>query len=116
MKIILRLEEAAMLFASVYLIYRLHMHLHWWLYIILFFSPDIGMLGYLVNAKAGSITYNLFHHKGLALAICGIGLMVHGNGFVLAGLMLFAHSSFDRILGYGLKYADDFKHTSLGML
>ncbi len=28
--------------------------------------------------------------------------------------LLFAHSSFDRMLGYGLKYNDSFNHTSLG--
>lgn len=32
---------------------------------------------------------------------------------MLAGVILFAHASMDRIFGYGLKYADDFKHTHL---
>jgi hypothetical protein len=29
---------------------------------------------------------------------------------------LLGHSSFDRVLGYGLKYDDDFKHTHLGWI
>jgi hypothetical protein len=34
----------------------------------------------------------------------------------LAGVILFGHSSMDRIFGYGLKYSDSFQHTHLGML
>ena len=35
---------------------------------------------------------------------------------MLGGLILFGHSSMDRILGYGLKYPDSFEHTHLGMI
>ncbi len=36
-------------------------------------------------------------------------------GFLqLIGLVLLAHSSFDRVFGYGLKFADSFKNTHLG--
>ena len=34
----------------------------------------------------------------------------------VAGIILFTHSNMDRILGYGLKYPDDFKHTHLGWI
>ena len=30
---------------------------------------------------------------------------------MLAGTVLLGHSAFDRVLGYGLKYPDAFKHT-----
>jgi len=30
--------------------------------------------------------------------------------------VLYGHSSFDRLCGYGLKYVDDFKHTHLGWI
>jgi hypothetical protein len=32
----------------------------------------------------------------------------------LAGLIMFGHSAFDRLLGYGLKFKDSFNHTHLG--
>lgn len=32
------------------------------------------------------------------------------------GIILFGHSNMDRIFGCGLKYADSFRHTHLGML
>jgi hypothetical protein len=35
---------------------------------------------------------------------------------VFTGTLLFTHASFDRILGYGLKYFDSFKHTHLGWM
>ena len=74
------------------------------------------MLGYAVNTKWGAFTYNLFHHKGMAIAIAAVGFF-SGNPMVLfIGLLLFAHSAFDRMMGYGLKYADSFKHTHLGIM
>jgi len=41
---------------------------------------------------------------------------MHMDILITGGLLLVAHSSFDRMLGYGLKFPDDFKHTSLGWM
>ena len=114
MKNLIKLEEAGVFIISIFLLYKLNLHLSWWLYVILFFSPDIGMAGYLVNTKVGAVTYNLFHHKSVGITLLIIGLLLPDNYFFLFGLIFLAHSSFDRILGYGLKYSDNFKHTSIG--
>jgi hypothetical protein len=74
------------------------------------------MLGYLVNARIGAILYNLIHHKALAIALSIAGYFFGVHELTLAGVVLFAHSSMDRVFGYGLKYADDFKHTHLGWI
>ncbi|GAC1312901.1 MAG: hypothetical protein NVSMB24_35320 [Mucilaginibacter sp.] len=74
------------------------------------------MLGYLVNTRIGACMYNLFHLRALALAIAAVGWLAAGYVFIAIGLLLFAHSSFDRMMGYGLKYTDDFKHTHLGWM
>ena len=116
MKNLIKLEELGILVISIYLIYKLNMDLSWWLYLILFFSPDIGMIGYLINTKVGAITYNLLHHKAIGVALLMLGMYQSNEYLLLAGLLLLAHSSFDRILGYGLKYPDSFKHTSIGEL
>ena len=116
MKNLIKLEELGILVISIYLIYKLNMDLSWWLYLILFFSPDIGMIGYLINTKVGAITYNLLHHKAIGVALLMLGMYQSNEYLLLAGLLLLAHSSFDRILGYGLKYPDSFKHTSIGNL
>ena len=87
-----------------------------WVFWAFFLAPDIGMLGYIVNPKVGAITYNLFHHKGIAIAcyLAGYFLVVHE--LTLVGVILLGHSSFDRILGYGLKFSDSFQHTHIGMI
>jgi hypothetical protein len=114
MKNLIRIEEAAMLILAVYLNNQLPYAA--WLYWVLFLTPDIGMIGYLVNTSVGAFTYNIFHHKGIAIAffIAGIALQVQVLQFI--GLLLFGHSAFDRMLGYGLKHSDSFKHTHLGWL
>lgn len=116
MKTTLKLEEAAMTLISIYFLSIYNLGLSVWIWIFLFFTPDIGMLGYLVNTKVGAITYNLFHHKGIALAIAIAGYFMHNDVLTAIGILLFAHASFDRMMGYGLKYEDSFQHTHLGSL
>ncbi len=112
MKTTLQLEEIAMLALGIYLYNTLPYP--WWVFLALFLAPDIGMLGYLVNSKIGALLYNTFHHKGLAIAIYGIGIYSTNPILQLAGIILFSHAAFDRILGYGLKYEKGFKFTHLG--
>jgi len=116
MNAILKLEEAAMTAIAIYFLSFYDLGLPVWVWALLFFTPDIGMLGYLVNSKTGAAVYNIFHHKGIALAIAAVGYYIQTEGLIAAGILLFAHASFDRIWGYGLKYADSFKHTHLGSL
>lgn len=74
------------------------------------------MLGYLISPKWGAFMYNIAHHLGL-----GIGFFIYGYFYMnttclaIAGVIL-AHSAFDRILGYGLKYNRDFHETHLGKI
>lgn len=112
MKNLIRLEEAAMFGLSIYLFSV--MPYPWWIYAALILAPDISILGYLVNNRAGAFFYNLFHHKGVAIVLYLAGLYWVNEPLQLAGLILFGHSSMDRLLGYGLKYASSFKETHLG--
>lgn len=116
MDLTIKLEEAAIVAVSVYFLSQYNLGLPVWVWVLLFFSPDLSMAGYLVNTRVGAFTYNLFHHRGLALAIMAAGFVMHIDLLISAGLLLMAHSSFDRMLGYGLKYSDDFKHTNLGWI
>lgn len=112
MKSLLRIEEALMLALSVYL--NSLLPFSWWVYGAFFLAPDLGMLGYLVNARVGAITYNICHHKGIAVALYLIGIYFTSPVLQFIGLLSFGHSSFDRMLGYGLKYPDNFQNTHLG--
>jgi hypothetical protein len=73
MKTILKLEEAAMATIGIYFLTIYNLGLPVWLWVILFFTPDIGMLGYLVDTKTGAIVYTLFHHKGIAILLAITG-------------------------------------------
>ena len=112
----IRIEEAALNAVAIYFLTKYNLGLPVWLWILLFFSPDLSMIGYLVNARTGALIYNLFHHRALAIILLAIGFLMQMDVLIASGLLLFAHSSFDRMLGYGLKFPDDFKHTSLGWM
>ena len=114
MKILLSFEELALFLLSVYAFAQLPYA--WWLFPALLFLPDVSMLGYLAGNKIGAACYNLFHHKAPGIACFLAGLTTAIPGLQLAGVILFAHSCFDRVLGYGLKYPDSFQHTHLGMI
>lgn len=112
MNFTLKLEELGMLLLGMFLFQFLEYS--WWVFPALFFVPDIGMFGYLFGNKTGAFTYNLFHHKGLAFLLYIIGLNFMSVELQLAGIILFSHAAFDRLLGYGLKYEQGFKFTHLG--
>lgn len=112
MKNLLKLEEATMLLASLWAFQQLD--ISWWWFAGCLLLPDISMLGYLFGAKAGAYSYNLFHHKGVALGVVLAGLFLDQTIILFTGIILFAHASLDRMLGYGLKYEQGFKFTHLG--
>lgn len=114
MKKIIQLEELGMLLLSIYLFNLLPFE--WWWFFVLFLTPDISMFGYMLGNKIGAITYNLFHHKGVAVAVYVAGVALDNVTLQLAGLILFGHASFDRMLGYGLKTFEGFKSTHLGLI
>jgi Domain of unknown function (DUF4260) len=116
MKMILKLEEAAMTAVAVYFLSIYNLGLPAWAWVLIFFLPDISMLGYLAGTKPGAVCYNLFHHKGIALVLAIGGYLLHKDVLTAGGILLLAHASFDRVWGYGLKYSDSFKNTHLGSL
>ena len=112
MKLILKSEEMLMFLLGIYLFNLLDFR--WWWFLVLILVPDVGMVGYLFGNKVGAAVYNLFHHKGLAIAIYLLGAYLSQPMLQLVGIILFSHSAMDRILGYGLKYNKGFKFTHLG--
>ena len=114
MKAAIQLEELAMFLLSIYLFSQLSFA--WWLFPVLILTPDISMIGYVFGNKAGAITYNIFHHKTLAIALYLFGSYLQNEVLQLAGIILFGHSSMDSMFGYGLKPFEDFKFTHLGKI
>jgi len=87
----------------------------WWLFAILFLAPDLSMLAYLAGRRAGASLYNLAHWYLLPLLAIGWGVFGQNTLALDIGLIWAAHIGFDRFLGYGLKYADGFGATHLGL-
>ena len=114
MKTLIRLEELGFFLFSIYLFSLLPYP--WWFYPLLFFVPDLAMLGYLAGPRVGAIVYNFIHHRGLALIYYMAGVLLATPVLSLVGVIVFAHSSLDRVLGYGLKFPDGFAHTHLGQI
>ncbi len=114
MKNLLKLEELFMFGFTIFLFTKLDFA--WWWYPVLLLTPDFSMIGYLVSSQIGAATYNFVHHKALGIGIFVLGIALASQPLQLAGLILFGHSSMDRVLGYGLKHSDSFQHTHLGMI
>ena len=129
MKYLLDLEELAQFLMC--LVALVLADVAWWVYPILLLGPDIGMLGYLVSSRVGAFTYNLLHHKGIAVIMLFLAIpsmtevlslwskdmgTLHATPPLITGLILFGHASMDRIFGYGLKFGDSFHHTHLGWI
>lgn len=114
MKQLLRLEEFLMFALGLVLFSWLDYA--WWVFAVFIFAPEVSMLGYLMDEKTGAGIYNLFHHKGFALALYFLGLLLGWKIIALTGVILFSHTSMDRIFGYGLKFTDSFQHTHLGWI
>ncbi len=113
MKILIKLEEFMLLLLGFYLF--MLMDLPWWWFFALLLTPDIGMLGYLAGNKIGAYSYNLFHHRGLAVVLYLIGRSyLNLPALELVGIIIFSHAAMDRFFGYGLKYDKGFKFTHLG--
>ncbi len=110
-KRILQLEGVVFFLISLYLFHLRDQS--WLIFILLLFTPDISMIGYLRNKKIGAIIYNLGHNYILAIAFVILGNVTPNGWMVTYGIILFAHVSLDRALGFGLKYPGDFKDTHI---
>lgn len=111
---LLRLEGLALLSGALALYWRSGGD--WKLFAILFLSPDLSFLGYLAGARLGAAAYNAAHSTLGPLALAATGLALNQPLAVALSLIWFAHVGFDRVLGYGLKYARGFGFTHLGKI
>jgi hypothetical protein len=101
MKTLNQLEEFALVLLSFYLF--LGLDYAWWWFPLLFFVPDVSLIGYLFNRSLRGTIYNFVHYKALAVLLYLGGSLLQLPAFQLAGLVLFGHSSLDRALGFELQ-------------
>lgn len=113
-KILLHVEGFAILLLSLYC--YTYFDFSWSWFFILLFTPDIPMLGYLINSKVGAVAYNLIHTYSLAIGIIIFGLLFTSPAVLAIGLILSSHIGIDRMINFGLKYPTDFKDTHLNRI
>ena len=114
MRNLLRLEGFALFVLSIFLFSQLPYP--WWVYPLLFFVPDVSMIGYARDSRLGALIYNIVHHYGVSISLYILGFFLGSQVLQLVGIILLGHSSLDRALGYGLKYSDAFANTHLGRI
>jgi hypothetical protein len=110
--VVLRLEDLGVLVCST-LAYAM-LDAGWLMFVVLFLVPDGFMLGYVWNQKIGSIIYNIGHSYVTPLLLASFGYAIAMPKLYPIALIWVAHIGFDRLIGYGLKYAEGFKSTHLG--
>jgi hypothetical protein len=88
----------------------------WLLFALLFLTPDLSMFGYLAGRSIGAICYNAGHSYISPAAIALFGFVTGAPSAYGLALIWIAHIGFDRMLGYGLKYASAFGDTHLGLI
>ena len=108
---LLRLEGAVVFIIALVLFSRSDSG--WLMFVLLFFVPDVSMIGYVVNTSIGATIYNLVHAYALPAGLGLVGLFTANALLVSLSLIWFAHIGLDRMLGFGLKYPTVFKDTHL---
>ncbi len=88
----------------------------WWLYAILFLTPDLSFAGYLAGPRLGAFAYNALHTTLGPALLAGLGLFLDHSMLLGIAAIWAAHIGFDRMLGYGLKYTSGFNDTHLGRI
>lgn len=84
-----------------------------WLFLLLLLVPDISMVGYLLNKSSGAWVYNIAHTYTTPALLAALAVGIDSEMLLHIALIWFAHIGMDRMVGYGLKYATDFKDTHL---
>jgi len=113
-RLILRLEGLALFILTT--VAFAYADLSWWLYAVLFFTPDLSFAAYTAGPRLGAIAYNALHSTLGPAILAGLGMIVDHSMLLALAAIWAAHIGFDRMLGYGLKYASGFNDTHLGRI
>jgi hypothetical protein len=111
-RIVLRLEGLALLLLAGGAYFLLGGNV--WLFVLLFFAPDLSFAAYTAGPRTGALVYNAVHTTILPATLGAIGWLAGQPLLWQIALILAAHIGFDRSLGYGIKYPSAFGDTHLG--
>jgi hypothetical protein len=109
--VLLRIEGMAVLLTAVFLYH--HLSYSWLALALLLLFPDLAIIVYAIDKKAGAIAYNVLHTYTFPLALAIVSFAITSPIGLQIALIWFAHIGMDRTVGYGLKYTTEFKDTHL---
>lgn len=110
----LRRVEALTVFVLGLALYH-HSGYSWLTFILLFFLPDAGAIGYLKSHTLGSTLYNLTHWLVFPLALGAYGVTQDHDTAKMVAIIWVTHVCFDRMLGWGFKTGGSFYETGMGL-
>lgn len=102
--------EGLVLFVGAVILYT-HLQFSGWALLLLLFSLDVFMVGYLKNPRVGSVVYNIGHTDIAPIVLALVSLSLNWSVGLQFALIWFAHIGLDRLMGYGLKYPTVFQDT-----
>jgi uncharacterized protein DUF4260 len=85
---LLKTEQGMQLVIAIFALHYQPIHFAWWQWPFLFLSPDLSVIGYLVNARVGAICYNIAHHKAVAGLLICVGVVGHLPAMLLIPLKM----------------------------
>jgi hypothetical protein len=109
-----RLEGGMVLVSALGFAFTIGLPFPLWVVPIAFLIPDISILAYSAGRRVGALAYNAVHTYGFGTFVALIGMMAGSVDIMWIGLLFFARTGFDRMIGNGLRRAKGFRHTHLG--
>ncbi len=89
---------------------------NWWPWILFLLVPDLSMVGYLINNRVGAFLYNLGHSLVFPLLLLLLVSPLNSRTALYIASLWLVHIGVDRLMGFGLKLNDGFRHTHLGSI
>ncbi len=111
-----KIEGALVFLIALAVFIPLDTGISWWLALLVFFAPDLSFAGYALGNRVGSALYNIVHVYALGVVVAALGYWFDLPMVTGIGVLLFAHTGFDRMMGYGLKSIEGFHVTHLGRI
>lgn len=108
-RLLLHAEGAAVLLTAAFVYFRLGLPL--WAFLVFLLAPDLSAIGYFFGPRVGSVSYNLAHIIVWPLLVGVAGWALGWVWTAPVALIWLAHIGLDRMVGYGLKYPDQFKQS-----
>lgn len=108
-RLLLHFEGLGLLVAA--LVLYGYLDFGWSAFALFLLAPDLAIIPYAINKRAGQITYNIVHTTILPIALAMYSAMNANELGLQASLIWFAHIGMDHLFGYGFKYPGGFKET-----